>query len=47
MYESSHELLNVLRPRILENYEKSRKSQNIIELFLSAQSSFKNEIHQY
>ena len=32
IYEFPHELSNYLRLRNLENYEISRKSQNVIEL---------------
>ena len=43
IYELSHEFLNDLRLRILGNYETAEKSQNVMELLPSAQSSPRNE----
>ena len=43
IYKLPHELLNELRLRTLGNQEISRKSQNFIELYPSAQSSSQNE----
>ena len=38
-----YELPNVLRHRILENWEKAEKYQNLLELWTSGQSSYQNE----
>ena len=43
MYELPYELPNDLSLSILGNLEISGKSQDFIELFCSAQSSFRNE----
>ena len=43
IYELPHELPNDLRLRILENQEIWKRSQNFIELWSSAQSSYQND----
>ena len=43
IFELPHELPNDLRLRIFGNYESSGKSQNLIELSPSAQSSHQNK----
>ena len=42
-YELPHELPNKLKLRILETYKRLGKSQNLIELQPSAQSSSQNK----
>ena len=39
IYKLPHELLDDIRPRMLESWEISGKSQNVLELLSSAQSS--------
>ena len=43
IFELPHELWNDLKLRILENQERSRKSQNVAEWWSSVQSSCQNQ----